>query len=50
MLETIREYALERLAERGEVPAGQERHAHYFLGVAERPPPSYGDRRARWPG
>jgi predicted ATPase/DNA-binding XRE family transcriptional regulator len=36
MLETIREYALERLAERGEVEALRGRHAAYFLALAER--------------
>jgi predicted ATPase/class 3 adenylate cyclase len=35
MLETIREYALERLEERGETSAMKRAHAHYFLRVAE---------------
>jgi predicted ATPase len=35
MLETIREYALERLEECGELGAVQSAHALYFLGVAE---------------
>jgi predicted ATPase/transcriptional regulator with XRE-family HTH domain len=35
MLETIREYALERLAERGETHALQRRHAEFFLALAE---------------
>jgi predicted ATPase/class 3 adenylate cyclase len=35
MLETIREYALERLAERGEGPATVNRHTDYFLRFAE---------------
>ena len=35
MLETIREYALERLAERGETEALRRRHAGYFLALAE---------------
>jgi predicted ATPase/DNA-binding SARP family transcriptional activator len=35
MLETMREYALERLAERGAVEAVRRRHAEYFLRLAE---------------
>jgi predicted ATPase len=35
MLETVREYAAERLAEAGEDVATRQRHAEYFLGVAE---------------
>jgi predicted ATPase/DNA-binding CsgD family transcriptional regulator len=35
MLETIREYAVERLAESGETEAIQRRHATFFLAVAE---------------
>ena len=35
MLETIREYGLERLHERGERDALQGRHAHFFLKMAE---------------
>ena len=35
MLETIREYALERLAEAGEVTETRRRHAEYFLALAE---------------
>jgi predicted ATPase len=33
MLETIREYALERLSQSGEMPELQQRHAHYFVGI-----------------
>jgi tetratricopeptide (TPR) repeat protein len=36
MLETIREYALERLARSGEENALRQRHADYFLALAER--------------
>src|SRR6185503_11096319 len=35
MLETIREYALERLAARGEVDALRDRHLAYFLALAK---------------
>jgi predicted ATPase/DNA-binding SARP family transcriptional activator len=35
MLETIREYALERLAERGEAELAQQAHASYFVELAE---------------
>src|SRR5262245_24683666 len=35
MLETIYEYALERLAARGEAEALRERHLAYFLALAE---------------
>jgi predicted ATPase/DNA-binding SARP family transcriptional activator len=36
MLETIREYALERLTERGEAAAARNAHAAYFADLAER--------------
>ena len=36
MLETIREYALERLAEAGELDQTQQRHLAYYLALAER--------------
>jgi tetratricopeptide (TPR) repeat protein len=35
MLETIREYALERLAEHGELETLRRRHANYYLQLAE---------------
>jgi predicted ATPase/transcriptional regulator with XRE-family HTH domain len=35
MLETIREYALERLTAGGEVEEAQRRHAQYYLALAE---------------
>jgi predicted ATPase len=35
MLETIREYALERLAQRSLITAMRRAHAHYFLALAE---------------
>ena len=33
MLETVREYALERLFESGEMPGLQQSHAHYYIGI-----------------
>jgi tetratricopeptide (TPR) repeat protein len=39
MLETIREYALERLIERGEAPATRLAHALYFCELAEQAEP-----------
>jgi predicted ATPase/DNA-binding SARP family transcriptional activator len=41
MLETIREYALERLRARGEERLARRRHASYFCGVAELCAPGY---------
>ena len=39
MLETIREYGLERLELSGELPALRRRHAEYFLALAEKAEP-----------
>ena len=39
MLETIREYGIERLAERGELAAVRRRHAEWFADVVERAAP-----------
>ena len=36
MLETIREYALERLEQAGDLDDARRRHAEYYAGVAER--------------
>ena len=51
MLETIREYALERLEQSGEADALRERHAAYFLALAERAEPElFGPAQAAWLG
>ncbi len=39
MLETVREYALERLVQAGEEPAARQRHAAYALDLAEQADP-----------
>lgn len=39
MLETVREYAWERLEQRGELEIAQRAHARYFLALAERADP-----------
>jgi predicted ATPase/DNA-binding CsgD family transcriptional regulator len=39
MLETVRAYALDRLAEQGELPEAQRRHALYYLALAEEAEP-----------
>ena len=49
MLETLREYALERLAARAERTALQERHADYFVGLAQQAEGELrGPRQADW--
>jgi predicted ATPase len=46
MLETIRDYALERLEERGETAALRQRHAEAFLAFATAEPPRTADTAA----
>ena len=49
LLETVREYALERLRERGEEDACRHRHAAYFLALAEQAEPAlFGPTRIPW--
>lgn len=49
MLETLRQYAWERLGERGETEASQNRHAGYFLDLAEQAEPALGrPEQAGW--
>jgi tetratricopeptide (TPR) repeat protein len=49
MLETIREYGLERLVERRETDAVARRHADYYLGLAEQAGPELlGPRQRAW--
>jgi predicted ATPase/DNA-binding response OmpR family regulator len=49
MLETIREYAQERLALSGEEPALQQAHAAYYLHLAEQAEPELkGAQQVRW--
>ena len=51
MLETIREYGLERLGERGETDALRRRHAEWFLEFAERAEPHLdGPEQGMWLG
>jgi predicted ATPase/class 3 adenylate cyclase len=42
MLETVRAYAVEQLRVHSELDLAQDRHAHYYLGVAERLGPLVG--------
>ncbi|HEV2072180.1 MAG TPA: LuxR C-terminal-related transcriptional regulator [Thermomicrobiales bacterium] len=51
MLETIREYALERLEASGDAADAQRRHAEYFTGLAEEAEPalSIGQLSGQWP-
>lgn len=49
MLETIREYASERLAESGEAEARRQAHGEYFLAVAEQAEAAlFGHDQDRW--
>ena len=49
LLETVRQYALERSEEGGEAPAARRRHAAYFLALAERAEPElHGPDQANW--
>jgi predicted ATPase/DNA-binding SARP family transcriptional activator len=49
LLETVREYALERLEERGEVERMRARHAQYFTAFAERAESELvGPRQREW--
>ena len=41
MLEPVRQYALERLEENGEIVAARERHAEHFLALAETAKPAF---------
>lgn len=49
MLETMREYAVEQLRERGDFKLAQEQHNDYFLALAERTAPELrGLQQVRW--
>src|SRR5260370_28511112 len=47
MLETVREYAWERLVAAGELEAARFAHAHYFLALADRAEPQLRERDQR---
>src|SRR5205823_4023902 len=49
MLETIREYALDRLEKNGELPALRREHALYFIRLAQEAEPELrGPRQEEW--
>jgi predicted ATPase/DNA-binding CsgD family transcriptional regulator/Tfp pilus assembly protein PilF len=49
MLETVREYALERLDDRGEADAVHRRHAYHYLRLAESADPELiGQQQSTW--
>jgi predicted ATPase/class 3 adenylate cyclase len=49
MLQTVREFGLERLAASGELERTREAHAHYFLALAEQAEPElHGPNQAMW--
>jgi predicted ATPase len=49
ILETIREYALEKLAESGELEATEQTHAMYYLALAEQSEPElFGHQQRLW--
>jgi predicted ATPase/DNA-binding NarL/FixJ family response regulator len=49
LLETIREFALERLAHSGELESARRAHAEFFLGLVEQIEPHLsGDDQRRW--
>ena len=45
MLETIREYGLERLAECGELELARQAHTNYYLALSEEAEPELGGPR-----
>jgi predicted ATPase/class 3 adenylate cyclase len=49
MLQTVREFGLERLTASGELERTRVAHAHYFLALAEQAEPElHGPNQARW--